>query len=118
MDLCSYGESESYMGVCRVSGQHVLCAPVCWADQHGVCLHICLWGAGYVCASVVRSDMSLEVSVLCGVLSAPGVCRCCGSTVCVFVICPCTLNMAGIALWVDVFTYVCVSGCCLCCSLS
>lgn len=37
-----------------------------------ICLHICLWGAGYVCASVACGDLPLEVSVVCGVLPGAG----------------------------------------------
>ena len=52
-------------------------------------------------------------------------CMCCESTVracvltlCVFVICLCTLYVAGMSLWAGVFTDVCMSACCLCCCLA
>lgn len=137
VDLCPYSGCEHRV-VCATQVDDISCdrrAGLCWVDQRGIwyktyVFTVCLWGAGYVYTSCVLLllvyDTSLGVCVVCGGLS-PG----CVSLSVLWVHCVC-LRAYHVSLcylpfayctWLnlpggDVFTYVRVSVCCLCCCLA
>lgn len=116
----------------------VMCSCLHWVDGGGtwyitfVCA-VCLWGPDSVYASCVFllliCNTLLGVSIAWGGPSLSRVSlyvlrvRCVCGTLCVTVCLPCVsllsalciLDMAGKSLWGNVFTYVCVSVCSLCC---
>lgn len=122
--------------LCKWIRSNVLCVAVCvwWIDTAYGTEHMSLqYACGelavfmhlvcFCCLYMIR----LWGCLLCVVASLMlCVCECVVRLLCVSVCLPCmslltdfcTLYMAWMSRWGDVFTYVCVSVCCLCCCLA